>query len=104
MDDAAKFADAIARLVDSYELALLVESLFTRSLKTGGGIGGDDVTQWISSLDVAPEHRDLALLAVRLRDIVSQGDPEREMLRDILETLARFTDKRSSGGAGYFNF
>jgi len=104
MDDAAKFADAIARLVDSYELALLVESLFTRSLKTGGGIGGDDVTQWISSLEVAPEHRDLALLAVRLRDIVSQGDTEREMLRDILETLARFTDKRSSGGAGYFNF
>lgn len=104
MDDAARFADAIARLVDSFELALLVEALFTRTLKTAGELGGSDVTEWLNTLDAAPEHRDLLLLAVRLRDIVSQGDAEREMLRDVLETLARFAEKRSSSGSGYFNF
>jgi hypothetical protein len=38
-----------------------------------------------------------------LREIVSQGDAEREMLRDLLAALARFTDKRSSSSS-YFNF
>ena len=104
MDDAAQFADAIARLVDSYELALLVESAFTRSIRTSNeDEGGSDVTTWLDTLDAAPEHRDLLSLAMRLREIVSQGDAEREMLRELLETLARFANKRS-GGAGYFNF
>lgn len=104
MDDAARFADAIARLVDSYEMALLVESLFTRSIRTSGDDADSrKVTEWLGTLDAAPEHRDLLLLAVRLREIVSQGDAEREMLRELLETLARFTEKRSSGSS-YFNF
>ena len=104
MCSAARFADAIARLVDSYELALLVESLFTRSLKADGeGISGSDSAEWLKTIDAAPEHRDVLLLAVKLREIVSQGDSEREMLREILDTLARFTNKQSSG-SGYFNF
>src|SRR5437763_7378649 len=104
MDDAARFADTIARLVDSYELALLVESLFTRSLKADGeGISGSDSAEWLKTIDAAPEHRDVLLLAMKLREIVSQGDSEREMLREILDTLARFTNKQSSG-SGYFNF
>jgi signal transduction protein with GAF and PtsI domain len=103
MDDAARFADAIARLVDSYELALLVESLFTRTIKAGDDESSDDKTKWLENLDAAPEHRDLMVLAMRLREIVSQGDAEREMLRDLLAALARFTDKRSSS-SNYFNF
>ena len=103
MDDAARFADAIARLVDSYELALLVESVFMHTIKTGGDEGTPDNSQWLDNLDAAPEHRDLMLLAMRLRGIVSQGDAEREMLRDLLDALARFTDKRSSS-SNYFNF
>lgn len=105
MDDGARFADAIAKLVDSYELALLVEAMFAHSIKTATEENeGGDVAGWVNNLDAAPEHRDLLLLAVRLRKIVSQGDAEREMLRELLEALARFTDKRSASAAGYFNF
>jgi GAF domain-containing protein len=105
MDDAARYADAIARLVDSYEMALLVESLFAHSIKTvAEDATGSEVTEWLDTLDAAPEHRDLLLLAIRLRDIALQGDSEREMVRDILETLARYTNKRSSSASGYFNF
>jgi|ERR1051326_1274630 signal transduction protein with GAF and PtsI domain len=103
MDDAARFADAIARLVDSYELALLVESVFTRMIKSGDDEKSADTAKWLDSLDAAPEHRDLVTLAIHLREIVSQGDAEREMLRDLLDALRRFTDKRSSS-ASYFNF
>jgi hypothetical protein len=105
MDDAARYADPIARLVDSYELALLVESLFAHSIKTGGDeTDATETTGWLDSLDAAPEHRDLLHLAVRLREVVSQGDAEREMVRDILDTLARFSARRSSSASGYFNF
>jgi sigma-B regulation protein RsbU (phosphoserine phosphatase) len=104
MDDAARFADAIARLVDSYELAVLVESLFTHSLKSQANENAGELTEWLKSADAAPEHRDLLQLAVGLRDIVSRGDAEREMCRDIVETIARFTEKRSSSGSSYFNF
>lgn len=103
MDEAARFADAIAKLVDSYELALVVESLFTRTIKAPDDESGDDRTQWLDSLDAAAEHLDLVTLWMRLREIVSQGDAEREMLRDLLTALARFTDKRSAS-ASYFNF
>ncbi len=105
MDDAARFADTIARLVDSYELALLVESLFAHSIKTvDSDADAGQVTQWLDGLDAAPEHRDLLHLAVRLREVVSQGEAEREMVRDVLDTLARFTGRRSATGSGYFNF
>jgi GAF domain-containing protein len=103
MDDAAKFADAIARLVDSYELASVVESLFTRTIKAADDESSDDKTKWLGGLDAAPEHLDLVTLWMSLREIVSEGDAEREMLRDLLGALARFTDKRSASSS-YFNF
>jgi phytoene/squalene synthetase len=103
MDDAARFADAIARLVDSYELALVVESLFKRTITAGDDESSEEKTKWLDSLDAAPEHRDLVTLWMSLREIVSRGDAEREMLRDLLAALARFTDKRSASSS-YFNF
>lgn len=105
MDDAARFADAIAKLVDAYELAQLVEALFDKTLETSGEEGSSaELSEWLKTVDAAPEHRDILRLAVALREIVSRGDPERELCRDLLETLARFSDKRSASGSNYFNF
>src|SRR5438128_2360759 len=104
MDRAAHFADAIAHLVDAHELAVLVESLFNRTIKTfvnsgEAGHGESDLREWLKSVDAAPEHRDLLLLAISLREIVGRGDAERELCRDLLEALARFTEKRSVSGS-----
>ena len=109
MDRAAHFADAIAHLVDAHELAVLVESLFNRTIKTfinsgEAGHGERDLREWLKSVDAAPEHRDLLLLAISLRQIAGCGDAEREMCRDLLDALARFTEKRSASGSSYFNF
>jgi signal transduction protein with GAF and PtsI domain len=101
MDDAAKFADAIAKLVDSYELASVIESLFTQTIKTVDDESSDDNVEWLENLDAAPEHHDMVTLWMSLREIVSQGDAEREMLRDLLGALARFTDKRSSSSSRF---
>src|SRR3989449_10891510 len=109
MDRAAYFADTIAHLLNSYELAVLVESLFDRTIKTSVASGesgevDNELREWLKSTDAAPEHRDLLLLAVSLREIVGRGQAEREMCRDLLEALARFTAKNSASSSSYFNF
>ena len=107
MDRAAGFADTIAHLLNSYELAVLVESLFDRTVKSSAGESGQsdrELREWLKDAEAAPEHRDLLLLALSLREIVGRGQAEREMCRDLLETLARFTEKNSASSSSYFNF
>ncbi|MBA2733951.1 MAG: GAF domain-containing protein [Acidobacteria bacterium] len=111
MDKAAHFADAIATLVDAHETAGLVETLFERSVKASDKAEtksserkNSDLLKWLKGVRSAPEHRDLLLLAVQLRDIAGRGDAERALCRDVLEALDRFTGKKSASGAGYFGF
>ncbi|HYE65253.1 MAG TPA: GAF domain-containing protein [Pyrinomonadaceae bacterium] len=109
MDQAAHFADAIATLVDAHESAGLIEALFERSIKDGsraegGEVSSADLRKWLKKLRSAPEHRDLITLAISLRDIVRRGDAERELCRDVIAALARFTEKRSASSTSYFGF
>ena len=104
MDQAAHFADAIATLVDAHETAGLIETLFEHAAPDEKGTGlesGSQLRQWLKGVRSAPEHLDLLQLAVSLRDIASRGEAERELCRDVLEALARFTEKQSSAGMGY---
>jgi GAF domain-containing protein len=103
MDQAAHFADAIATLVDAHESAGLIETLFEQSTKatTAGEQSGESLRQWLRSVQAAPEHRDLLQMAVALRDVASRGDAERELCRDVLDALARFTEKRAAASTGY---
>ena len=107
MDRAAYFAGTIGRLINAYEFANLVESLFARSLKAsigsgeGVGEGATEAREWLSNVTTAPEHRDLLLLGVSLREIVSRGEAERELCREMLEALLRFTESRGAS-TGYY--
>ena len=107
MDQAARFAEPIARLVEVYEMAQLVESLFNRSLKDllevspGTASAAENLRNWLSKNALAGTHRDLAMLWVSIHEIVMRGDAERELCRDLLQTLARFTEKRSSSSFGF---
>lgn len=107
MDHAARFADPIALLVDAHELAQLIESLFNRSIRDmlqaapGTTNSGERLRLWLEQTAVAGTHRDLAMLWVSIQDIVMRGDAERELCRDLLQTLARFTEKRSNSSFGF---
>jgi hypothetical protein len=108
MEKAAYFADAIAALVDAHETAGLVETLFELSVKNaasrkGGEEAGRAVRGWLQEVRTAPEHKDLMALAISLRDIASRGDAERQLCREILDTLARFTE-RSTPSTTYLGF
>jgi hypothetical protein len=108
MDNGSRFADAIARLVDAYEIAQLVESLFDYSVKASLEVSApaareSDLREWLKNTPAAAGHRDLVMLWVSLRDIVGRGGAEREFCRDLLELIARFVKARS-GGSGNFGF
>jgi transcriptional regulator with GAF, ATPase, and Fis domain len=104
MDRAAHFADAIAMLVDAHETAGLVEALFRRSMKTlaKGEKSGNDLHKWLNNVRSAPEHKDLLSLAISLRSIACRGEAERQMCRDVLNALSRWTQKRASSIPHYF--
>jgi signal transduction protein with GAF and PtsI domain len=108
MDNGSRFADAIARLVDAYEIAQLVESLFDYSVKASLEMSApaareSDLREWLKNTPAAAGHRDLVMLWVSLRDIVGRGGAEREFCRDLLELIARFVKARS-GDSGNFGF
>src|SRR5258708_1600324 len=108
MDRGSRFADAIARLVDAFEIAQLVESLFDYSVKASMSSSGpanleDGLREWIEHSQATAEHRDLMLLWVSLREIIARGGAEREFCRELLQMISRFM-KRRSGGGGNFGF
>jgi hypothetical protein len=100
MDSASRFADAIARLVDAYEIAQLVECLFNYSIKSPVAASSpdsreSDLREWLEHSPAAAEHRDLLLLWISLREIITRGSGERKFCRDLLEMIARFTKGQS---------
>lgn len=113
MDKAAYFADAMATLVEAHETAGLIETLFARAVQADDSSTPitpstssvkpklqkkDDATlrEWLKSVRAAPEHKDLMRLAVALREVAGRGEAERQLCRDVIESLAQFVEKRSS--------
>jgi signal transduction protein with GAF and PtsI domain len=104
MDQAAHFADAIATLVDAYESARLIETMFDRSLQAeddSSGFSSDELRRWARTVKSAPEHRDMLVMAMALSDIANAGEAERELCREIVDALGRWTQKRSFGAFEY---
>jgi hypothetical protein len=109
MDRAAQFAAVIARLVESSEMAGLIEILFERSIKgsMGDSPGGEndisDFRKLLKGVPVPREYRELALSVVTLLHIVRRGDAERELCIEVLDSIARFMEKRPVAGMRYFS-
>ena len=107
MDSASHYADAIARLVESCELAQLFESLFDYSVKAslGSTAPGHEsgMRAWLDGTPAAAEHRDLLHLWITLREIVVRGNAERQLCRNVLDQIAHFVKVRSGDG-GNFGF
>jgi GAF domain-containing protein len=103
MDRAARIAEPLARLVEAYEIAQLVESLFNfsirSSLTTQTPAQRQDAEQkWLANSSAAGSHRDLLTIWLSLRDIINAGDAERKLCRELLESVGRFALSRGAGG------
>jgi signal transduction protein with GAF and PtsI domain len=95
MDKAALFADAVASLVNAYESAKLFRDLGQKVLQDDADIDVTEVRQWLDGLRDSAEHREMMDLAVMLREIAGRGDAERELCRDVLEAILKFSDSKA---------
>jgi signal transduction protein with GAF and PtsI domain len=108
MDRAARYAEPIARLVETYELAQMVESLFNfvaqSSLTTNSPAQREEMQRaWLETLTVSPAHRDFLSLWFSLREVMNAGDAERKLCRELLESLGNFSKSRGAG-SGMFGY
>jgi len=107
MDLSAHFADAIATLVDAYETANLVENIFDRSMQladTNSGAPVDELRRWARAVRSAPEHRDMLTMAIALAEIADAGEAERELCRNIVDALGKWSKKKSLSPFEYSSY
>lgn len=107
MDKAAHYAEAISTLVDAHEAACLIETIFTRlveSVKENKTVDEKELKSWLKKVRTQPEHHDMMIMAVALREVASRGDAERKLCRDAIEALAKYTAKSSGAGISFLKY
>jgi signal transduction protein with GAF and PtsI domain len=95
MDKAALFAEAVASLVNAYELAKLFRELGDRMVDGEKIAIYSEVREWLSELRGAAEHKEMIDLAILIREIASRGEAEREFCREVLEAIVKFSDNKN---------
>lgn len=96
MDRAASFAQAIASLVNAYESAKLFRELGEKMLADESAGDVTVVREWLANLRDSAEHREMMDLAVLVREIAGRGEAERVICRELLESIVRYSDSKSS--------
>jgi hypothetical protein len=54
-----------------------------------------ELREWLNNLRDSPEHRETMELAILLREISARGPNERQICREVLEAILKFSDKNS---------
>ncbi len=102
MDKAAVCAEAVSSLVNAYESAKLFRELSGKMLDDSGKNDFTDVRQWLETLRDSAEHKETMDLAVLLREIATRGEGERQLCRELLESIIRYSDNKTE--TGFLNY
>jgi signal transduction protein with GAF and PtsI domain len=102
MDKASLYAEAIAALVNAYEVAKIFRDLGDKMLAGGDEADFGAVREWLTGLRDSSEHREMMDLAVLVREISNRGEAERRMCREILEAVLRYS--RDNSETSYLSF
>ncbi len=95
MDKAAVSAEVIASLVNAYESAKLFRDLGNKIVSHDQETDVSEVREWLNGLRDSAEHKEMLDLAILLREISIRGDAERQMCRELLETILRYSDNQN---------
>lgn len=95
MDKAAFYGEAIASLVNAYESAKILRELGDEVLSSDQKKNIEELRHWLQNLRDSVEHREMMELAVLLREIAGRGSAEREMCKELLAAILRFSDTKS---------
>ncbi|MCA1589480.1 MAG: GAF domain-containing protein, partial [Acidobacteria bacterium] len=93
MDKAALFADAIAPLVNAYESAKMFRDIGEAGF-SATGIDTVLVRKWLNEIRGSAEYREMMEIAILIRDIASRSAAERQLCREMLETMIRYADQK----------
>jgi len=102
MDNAAMFAEVIASLVNAYESAKLLRDFGSKMLSDKNEPDYIEIRNWLRTLRDSTEHREMMDLAVLLRELAARGDGERQLCRELLESILRFSDTKTE--TSFLNF
>ncbi len=92
MDKVSLFAEAVASLVNAYESAKVFRDLGDKMLSAPEKLKLEEMREWLKSLRETSEHKEMIDLALTVRELAARGDAERQMCREILESVLRFSD------------
>jgi hypothetical protein len=54
-----------------------------------------EVREWLQGVRSAAEHKEMLDLAILIRELAGRGEAERQMCRDVLEAVVRFSDSKT---------
>jgi signal transduction protein with GAF and PtsI domain len=94
MDRAAAFAGAIASLVNAYQSAKLFRDL-AENILSANDPDAASIRAWLADVRDSAEHREMMDLAILIREVASRGDAERNLAREILESVIRFSEGKN---------
>jgi len=92
MDKVSLFAEAVASLVNAYESAKLFRDLGDKMLSAPEKLKLEEMREWLKGLRETSEHKEMIDLALTVRELAARGESERQMCREILESILRFSD------------
>lgn len=95
MDKAALYAEAVASLVNAYELAKLFRDMGDKMVEGSETAEYSEVREWLKELRNAAEHKEMLDLAILVREIASRGEAEREICRAMLEAVVKFSNSKN---------
>ena len=95
MDQAALYAEAVASMVNAYETSRIFTGISNKILSFENEVELSEVRDWLHNLRDSDEHRDLLDLAVLVREIARRGDSEKEMCREVLEAVLKYSNKHN---------
>ena len=102
MDKASLYAEAIAALVNAYEVAKIFRDLGDKMMSDDDNVEIATLREWLMTLRDSSEHREMMDLAVLVREISNRGEAERRMCREVLEAVLRYSKDNSE--TSYLSF
>jgi signal transduction protein with GAF and PtsI domain len=95
MDTAAVYAEAVASLVNAYESAKIFKELGDRLLDEEEASTYREIREWLKKLRDTTDHREMIDLAVLVRELALRGQIERQLCREILESILNYSDNNT---------
>jgi len=102
MDKAAVYADAIASLINAYNAAKLFRDFSDKVITSDREPMMAEIREWLSGIRESGDHHKRMELAVMLREIAQRGEAERQLCRELLDAILRFSNSRNE--SSYLSF